>query len=167
MQLQSWHLLSEEQQTQVRGISISSEQIEFAGAGDKQLDSLEQEVSEELVGLAILLEDAAVGFLVLKRRSKAPSWASPKSVVVSGMRIDQRFQGSGVGSRALTLLSEWLRHHWPESQEISLSVDELNIRGIKAYSRAGFKDHGQRVQGRIGWVRYMSKPLQASTESAA
>jgi RimJ/RimL family protein N-acetyltransferase len=127
----------------------------------------EKEVSEDLVGLAIVLEDAAVGFLVLKRRSRAPSWASPNSAIVSGMRIDQRIQGSGVGSRALTLLSEWLRHHWPETKEISLSVDELNTRGIKAYSRAGFKDLGQRVQGRIGWVRYMRKPLQSSTESAA
>jgi hypothetical protein len=43
MQLQSWHLLSEKQQTQVRGINISSEQIEYAGAGGKQLDSLEKE----------------------------------------------------------------------------------------------------------------------------
>ena len=92
MQLQSWHLLSNEQQAQVRDIAISPGQIEYAGAGDKQLDSLGPEVSEEITGLAILLEDSAVGFLVLKRRSKAPSWASPNSAVVSGMRIDQRIQ---------------------------------------------------------------------------
>lgn len=163
--LQPWHSLSPAQQSQVRTLSISPEQIEYAGAVEKQLASVEAEPSDDLVGLCILEGEEAIGFLVLKRGAAAPEWAPPNSVVISGMRIDQARQGGGVGSHALILLPAWLQANWPTVTDIALSVDEENSRGIKAYGRAGFVDWGQRVAGRIGWVRYMSRPVMASSGS--
>ena len=155
LRLLDWPRLSPAQQAGVRGLAISDEQVEYAGAGDRQLAAVQAESGTDLVGLAIVQGEQAVGFLVLKRRSRAPAWADPEDAVVSGMRIDQRVQGSGIGSSALALLPAWLRQHWPGCPAITLTVDEENLRGLKAYARAGFVDLGEREAGRIGWVRRM------------
>ncbi len=77
------------------------------------------------------------------------------------MRIDQARQSQGLGAAALLALPHWLAQNWPESQSLILSVDEANTAGIRAYTKAGFQDHGVPKQGRIGWERLMSKALQA------
>lgn len=151
----AWPQLTPGQQAEVRGLAISDDQVEYAGAGPKQVSAVEAGSGDDLVGLAILADGHAVGFLVLKRRSQAPAWAAPEDAVVSGMRIDQRVQGTGLGSGALALLPHWLREHWPGCPAIALTVDETNLRGIHAYRRAGFEEHGEREVGRIGWVRRM------------
>jgi RimJ/RimL family protein N-acetyltransferase len=159
--LMAWPRLTPDQQAQVRGLAISDEQVEYAGTGDRQLAAVEADSGDDLVGLAVLCDERAVGFLVLKRRSRAPAWAAPEDATVSGMRIDQRAQGRGLGSAALALLPQWLREHWPHCPAIVLTVDEANLRGIKSYRRAGFEDQGLREMGRIGWVRRMRLPLAA------
>jgi len=165
--LLAWDKLSEAQQAQARAISISQQQIEYAGSVEKQLQGVEAESGCDLVGLAILDANAVVGFLVLKRGCKAPEWAAPGAAVVSGMRIDQSQQGRRIGSTALVALPSWVQEHWPGCTALALSVDEDNAQGIRAYSTAGFVDQGARVQGRIGWVRYMSKQLPANAASAS
>jgi RimJ/RimL family protein N-acetyltransferase len=75
------------------------------------------------------------------------------------MRIDLSMQGRGIGSATLQALPSWVAEHWPESHELILSVDEENAAARRAYAKAGFADHGIREQGRIGWVRYMSKAI--------
>jgi RimJ/RimL family protein N-acetyltransferase len=162
LRLLAWPDLSPSQQAQVRGLAVSEDGVEYAGAGDKQVAAVEAESGDDLVGLAIAMDEQAVGFLVLKRRSKAPAWARPEDAVVSGMRIDQQHQGAGLGSGALTLLPQWLRRHWPGCPAIALTVDENNLRGIKAYARAGFQDQGLRETGRIGWVRRMRLPISSA-----
>jgi ribosomal protein S18 acetylase RimI-like enzyme len=165
--LRSWALLSDAQRKQAQAVSITTEQLEYAGSVERQLESVAKESGPELAGLAILDNEVVAGFLVLKRGSKAPDWAAPNAAIISGMRIDQSQQGRRIGSTALLVLPSWLAEHWPACTELALSVDEENAQGIKAYAIAGFVDHGLRVQGRIGWVRYMSKHLQVKAPSAA
>lgn len=99
---------------------------------------------------------------VIKRGSSAPAWAGARAAAISAMRIDVSQQGKGLGSAALQALAAWLRRHWPESGELTLSVDEENQLARGAYAKAGFVDLGIREEGRIGWVRYMSKPVEAA-----
>ncbi len=163
----TWEQLSSEQRLQAESLSITQAQIEYAGSVAKQLKVIAAESGVDMVGLAILDQEVVVGFLALKRRTKAPHWATPNAAVISGMRIDQSVQGRRLGTAALTELPTWVGQNWPECTELSLSVDEDNAQAIRAYSNAGFADLGQRAQGRIGWVRYMSKPLATGNLSAA
>jgi RimJ/RimL family protein N-acetyltransferase len=165
--LRTWEQLSSEQRLQTGALSITQAQIEYAGSVAKQLEGIAAESGTDGVGLAILDQEVVVGFLALKRRTKAPDWATPGAAVISGMRIDQSVQGRRLGTSALLELPAWVRHHWPECTELALSVDEDNAQAIRAYSNAGFADLGQRAQGRIGWVRYMSKPLSVNNRSEA
>lgn len=153
--LKAWQQLSPPQQAQVRAIRISAEQIEFAGCGAKQLDVVENEESDQLVGLAILDGQNVVGFLVLKRGTTLPPWAPFGAALISGMRIDSVHQGRGFGSAALALLRAWVKNHWQDCVELILTVDEENHGSMKAYQRAGFEEIGKPEPGRIGLVRTM------------
>lgn len=159
VELKTWQQLSPPQQAQVRAIRISAEQIEFAGCGAKQLDVVENEASDQLVGLAILDGQNVVGFLVLKRGTTLPPWAPVGAALISGMRIDFAHQGRGFGSAALVLLRTWVKIHWHDCVELLLSVDEENHGGKKAYLRAGFEEIGKPEPGRIGLVRTMRMVL--------
>jgi ribosomal protein S18 acetylase RimI-like enzyme len=160
IELLSWWSLSSSQREAVLALQVSPIQIEYAGPIERAVASIGDSASENLAGIAVLRAEEVVGFLVLKRNDKAPTWAGPGMAVVSALRVDQRCQGGGIGSQALLSLESWVHAYWPESTVIALSVDEENSRGIAAYVRAGFIDWGKREQGRIGWVRYMSKPVR-------
>lgn len=159
VRLLPWPALSPAQQARVRALSIPAQQVEYAGAVDVQLAKLEAATDGSLAGLGILAGDEVVGFLVLMRGEKLPDWAPPGSAVVSGMRIDVARQGEGLGRAALGLVAGWAPAHWPGCTGLALAVDEDNAAGIRAYAAAGFVDQGQRVMGRIGWVRYMHRPF--------
>jgi RimJ/RimL family protein N-acetyltransferase len=171
LELARWQDLTASEQAAVAALSISAEQLEFAGRIEKALASCEaaneadaNQTTQDLVGLAIRKNsddgDLIVGFLVLKRRSQAPAWACADAAVVSGMRIDQAQQGKGTGTAALKALAIWTATHWPESSRLSLEVDEENTAGIRAYNKAGFTDDGAHKQGRIGWVRTLTMPIK-------
>jgi ADP-ribose pyrophosphatase YjhB (NUDIX family)/RimJ/RimL family protein N-acetyltransferase len=158
--LTSWRDLSPSDKVIVKNLSVSSQQVEYAGTMERAIGHCEEDTENDVTGLAIRINDKIVGFLLLKRRAKAPSWAIEGATTVAAMRIDLSHQGKGFGSMALKAISNWLGLNWPESSVLTLSVDEENIAGLCAYEKAGFRDHGVRDQGRIGWVRYMSKSTE-------
>jgi RimJ/RimL family protein N-acetyltransferase len=157
--LKRWQLLSPFEQAAVLGLSVTPQQVEFAGTVERSVKACQADQGNQIVGLAIFQGQRVVGFLVLKRGASAPPWANPTAAIVSAMRIDLSCQGTGLGSAALLALPSWVAENWPESDQLTLSVDEENESARSAYARSGFVDHGTREQGRIGWVRYMSKAI--------
>jgi len=157
--LKRWQRLSSSEQTAVLSLTVTPQQVEFAGTVERSVDACRTDQGDQVAGLAIFEGQRVVGFVVLKRGASAPAWASPAAAVVSAMRIDVSMQGRGIGSAALQALPSWVAENWPESGRLTLSVDEENESARRAYAKAGFADHGIRAQGRIGWVRYMSKAL--------
>jgi RimJ/RimL family protein N-acetyltransferase len=157
--LRRWQRLSPSEQTAVLRLTVTSQQSEFAGTVERSVEACQADQGDQVAGLAIFQGRSIVGFLVLKRGAKAPAWASSKAAVVSAMRIDVSMQGRGIGSATLQALPSWVAENWPESRELTLSVDEENASARRAYAKAGFADHGVREQGRIGWVRYLSKTI--------
>jgi diamine N-acetyltransferase len=157
--LKNWQTLSVSEQAGVLALNVTPEQVEFAGTVERSVQACRETPGNQVAGLAILSGPNVVGFLVLKRGASAPAWAGPKAATVSGMRIDLRWQGKGAGAGALQALPAWVAKNWPESTALTLSVDEGNASARRAYAKAGFVDHGTKDEGRIGWVRYMSKPI--------
>jgi ribosomal protein S18 acetylase RimI-like enzyme len=164
--LMPWQDLSPADQAAVLQLSVAEHQVEFAGAVEQAVAGCKADNAGNVVGLAVRANEQIVGFLVLKRGAAAPEWASPSAATVTAMRIGRDHQSKGLGSAALLALSNWITSKWPECESLSLSVDEGNAVGIRAYRRAGFHDQGTLVPGRIGYVRYMSKAIRASTERA-
>jgi diamine N-acetyltransferase len=159
VELVPWSQLPFEARAQASALQVTEQQVEYAGTTEAALTQYEAASREEVECLVILRESAVVGLLLLKRGAKAPKWAPPSSVVMSALRVAPEAQGRGIGTAALSALPQWVRSRWPEARAVSLSVDEENAAAIRAYVKAGWVDHGVRVEGRIGWVRYMSYPL--------
>jgi RimJ/RimL family protein N-acetyltransferase len=156
-----WEELSPAQKSDVENLKISDQQIEYAGPTRRAVAACASDPTGDVQGAAIFNGDVTVGFLVLKRGAANPSWASTAAAVISALRIDLRFQGLGIGTAALQYLPEWLSIYWPDTTSIMLSVDEENEVGRRSYAKAGWVDLGTREKGRIGWVRYMKRDLQA------
>ncbi|MGA3249646.1 MAG: GNAT family N-acetyltransferase [Paraburkholderia sp.] len=155
-----WEELSPSQKIDVENLKISDQQIEYAGPTRRTVEACISDLTGDIQGAAIFDGEVIVGFLVLKRRSAAPSWASTGAAVISALRVDLRVQGLGIGTAALQRLPEWLLTHWADTASIMLSVDEENETGRRSYAKAGWLDLGTRDTGRIGWVRYMKRDVQ-------
>ena len=159
--LKRWQLLSPAEQAAVLSLNVTAQQIEFAGTVERSVQACQEDQANEVAGLAVLHDQTVVGFLVIKRGASVPAWAGAGAAAISAMRIDVSQQGKGLGSAALQAVAAWLPRNWPESSELTLSVDEENQLARGAYAKAGFVDLGKREEGRIGWVRYMSRPVEA------
>jgi RimJ/RimL family protein N-acetyltransferase len=160
--VESWGSLSQASRTEVRGLVLSEPQVEYAGTIERSIERCRSDTTGDVQGVAIFQGDTVVGFLELKRRLAAPVWASSQTVVVSSLRIDQRFQGQGIGTTALTFLPAFVLHWWSDAESIMLAVDEENGAARRSYEKAGWVETGVREQGRIGWVRYMNRLLDVS-----
>jgi GNAT superfamily N-acetyltransferase len=158
--LARWQTVGPAAQERIRQLSVSEQQVEYAGTIERSLDACSLDRTGDVQGVAIFNGQEAVGFFLLKRGVAAPTWATYKAVVVSSLRVDQRWQGQGIGTAALKCMSAFVVEWWPEAQSIMLSVDEDNEAARRAYGKAGWLDTGTRDRGRIGWVRYMTLNLR-------
>ncbi len=158
-----WPALTAAERDAVLRLEISAAQVEFAGTLHKSVAACERGDPAEVAGLAIRTEAGIVGWLVLKRGAAAPDWTPPDGAVVSGLRMDLRHQGRGLGTAALALLPGWLARHWPDTTMLALRVDDGNVAGIRAYEKAGWAEVGARQMGRVGVERTMTLRLGAGT----
>ena len=158
-ELVDWRVLTLAERDAVLGLKISAEQLEFAGAVAKSVAACETANPAEVAGLAVRVDGAVVGWVVLKRGGSAPDWVGADTAVVSGLRIDARHQGRGLGGAALAALARWVARHWPQAALLALRVDDGNAAGIRAYEKAGWVEAGERRVGRVGVERTMSLRL--------
>ncbi len=157
--LVDWRALTAAERDAVLGLEISAAQLEFAGAVGKSVASCEAATPAEVAGLAVRADDRIVGWVVLKRGAAAPAWVAADAAVVSGLRIDARHQGRGLGGAALAGLAAWVARHWPRTALLALRVDDDNAAGIRAYEKAGWVETGARHVGRVGVERTMTLRL--------
>ncbi len=71
-ELVDWRALTLAERDAVLGLEISAEQREFAGDVGKSLAACEAANPAEVAGLAVRVDEAIVGWVVLKRGSSAP-----------------------------------------------------------------------------------------------
>ncbi len=157
--VEAWQLLAPADQERVRRLAIAPRQVEYAGSTANAVAACDDGDPKQVVGLALRVDGAIVGFVVVKRRDAAPDWAGPGTAVISALRVDVAHQGRGIGSASLAAIAGWVRQHWTSATSIALTVDEENVAAIRAYAKAGWSAVGERFEGRIGWVRTMSRAV--------
>jgi RimJ/RimL family protein N-acetyltransferase len=95
-------------------------------------------------------------------RRPAPDGVAAEAAVVSGLRIDVRHQGRGLGAAAMAAMAamaRWVARRWPKVSLLTLRVDDGNTAGIRTYEKAGWAETGERRVGRVGVERTMSLRL--------
>ena len=160
LRLEDWRSLSPDLQDAVRALSITADQVDFAGTVDAAIALCEADDGSEIVGLAILAGSTVVGFLLVKRGASAPAWVSDDAAIATALRVDEKRQGRGIGTNTLVMLPSWVRSNWPDRKSLVLSVDESNRAAIRSYTKAGWIDRGRYPKGWFGWERRMRKPLE-------
>jgi len=159
VKLADWRELAPAEREAVLHIEIDASQVEFAGTLARSVAACEAGDPAEVAGLAIRVEGAAVGWVLVKRGAAAPDWVDAGDVVISGLRIDRRQQGRGLAALALAELSFWVARRWPRAERLVLRVDEGNVAGIRAYEKAGWREVGERRLGRVGVEWTMARAL--------
>ena len=160
VELADWGTLASAERQAVLRLEISADQVEFAGPVERSVAACAVGNPADIAGLAIRAAGRIVGWVLLKRGASAPDWVPDDAAVVSGLRIDQREQGRGIGALALAELARWAGRHWPQAARLVLRVDEGNVAGIRAYEKAGWREVGERRVGRVGVERTMTLPLR-------
>jgi RimJ/RimL family protein N-acetyltransferase len=155
-----WGTLAPAEREAVARLQISVDQVEFAGPVARSVAACEAGDPAKVAGLAIRADGRIVGWVLLKRGASAPDWVPNDAAVVSGLRIDLREQGRGIGALALAELAGWVARRWPRAARLVLRVDEGNVAGIRAYEKAGWREVGERRVGRVGVERTMTLPLR-------
>ncbi len=99
--------------------------------------------------LAFVLGDQVIGLCCIERqpRTIAPIDFDAATVGLRGFFIDARWQGRGLGRRALALLLDTLEQRHPAARWLVLGVDEDNAAALGLYRQAGFVDGAQRYHG--------------------
>lgn len=118
--------------------------------------------------ISIIQDDVAIGFLVLDNGvDKAIYSANPHALLLRAMSINPTYQGKGYAKAALLHmdLHRLIQHHFPNTHEIILGVNEKNQLAQHVYQQARFHDTQRRYQGPFGQQIIMAKniaPFQAA-----
>ncbi len=91
---------------------------------------------------AIYLDDTPVGFLMLSDDSLAPEPPADPEIFLWRFMVDERYQGQGIGTAALGLMIDHVRHKGGfKALETTFVPGEGGPEGV--YLRAGFKHTGR------------------------
>jgi GNAT superfamily N-acetyltransferase len=116
---------------------------------------------------AIVADNDVVGFGTLHVNAATDTgWPdSHTAVLLRGFLVDRRRQGLGYGTAATLAAVDLAEALAAElglpATGVVLGVNELNLAGQAAYTKAGFIDAGQFLGGRSGPQRIMFRPFTA------
>ncbi|TYS67858.1 GNAT family N-acetyltransferase [Sutcliffiella horikoshii] len=101
--------------------------------------------------IVILEKGKPAGFFVLYQGEELPSYTdNPNAILLRAYSVAVPFQGKGIAGKSLELLPNYVKRNFPHVDEVVLAVNVRNETAQRVYLRAGFKDSGRRVMGRMG-----------------
>lgn len=131
----------------VRAVEVGPAQAQYVGNTAFNLQDAHNDPLAE--PMAILRNGRVIGFYRLDFAAHAVigrSLGAPH-VGIRAFCIDQREQGHGHGTRAVTAMAADLHKRHPERRLLALLVHARNRSAIASYRRAGFIHNGEYVPG--------------------
>lgn len=129
--------LSQRQMELLSQLTVSEWQVIKGGSFTESLDAWRDGPANKVLGLCFLSAGQPVGMVLFKRPPLSPSWASATAATIHGLKITQSFQGRGLGHRSFRLAIQRLKHYWPETTDLMLSVDSDNAAALAVYRACG------------------------------
>ncbi|MEJ2765590.1 GNAT family N-acetyltransferase [Photobacterium sp. MCCC 1A19761] len=118
-------------------LSVSEEQLKFVGTIDEILVNIDNVVHPHV----IMSDDRVVGFFLIDTTyANNYEFAEPGSLGLRAYLIGQQYQGQGLGKLAVQELSGFLSLHYPQFQQIYLTVNCKNPGAKHCYLSGGFED---------------------------
>ncbi|WP_255438783.1 GNAT family N-acetyltransferase [Brevibacillus sp. AG162] len=91
-----------------------------------------------------------------------PYTPNDRAIIFKSFSIDSRHQKKGYALRVFHGLADIAREHYPERDEIVLTVHHTNTPAIQLYKKAGLIDQGWRFAGEYGEELIFHLDLTAS-----
>lgn len=157
--LVSFDHLNPPQMGRLRRLGIPDDQQKFGGSFEETLEQYLSYACPTIRGFCILKTDGPVGLMVLKRPPSSPDWVPEDAASLHGLKIDQRWQGRGLGKRALLLAIDEAVAIWPGLRQLVLTVDAGNSTALALYRSFAMEDSGPVHEGRLGREHRMTKYL--------
>jgi RimJ/RimL family protein N-acetyltransferase len=131
----------------VLALRVHPDQYAFVSPIEASL--ADAELSHGSTPMVILGNGAPVGFYRIEHHASTIA-ERDYGVPALGLRsffIDARWQGRGLGARAIAALVADLRERHPEARLLVLTVNCRNLPALALYRRAGFEDSGALYHG--------------------
>lgn len=147
-------------QAELLQLGVSHRQQAYVG----HIDNLLADVAScpESESMAICLGNEAIGYYRIDPHPRSVA-GRDFDVHALGLRaffIDQRWQGQGLGTRALAALIDDLGKRHVNARLLVLNVNVSNAAATRMYQRAGFVQSGELYHGgRAGPQHLMLRPL--------
>jgi ribosomal protein S18 acetylase RimI-like enzyme len=151
VQLIDYRDLSQTQRDQLIDIEVSAEQRRYAGDISSALYILLSIDSDDMRGVALLLDSVPRGFLLLQRGAFLPPWAAADAAAINALQVDRRVQGRGLGRFCMQAIPDLVRDLWPGVRRLQLSVEPNNDAALALYRATGWVDSGNGYRARQGY----------------
>ncbi|WP_066304986.1 GNAT family N-acetyltransferase [Bacillus sp. FJAT-29814] len=128
---------------------LSEEQVKFTAHPLDALLACEKDPTRFPV--VIFYNDLPAGFFVLHGWEGVKEyWDNRSAILLRGYSVNTAFQGRGIAQKSLELLPAFVNKHFPDRDEIILSVNNSNPLAQHVYKKCGFIDRGVRTMGSKG-----------------
>lgn len=126
-------------------LAVKPEQVQFVVENAKLLVD---QLNENEHPVLMLLAEKVVGFFYLDLGYQAAhSFCLPSAIGVRMVMLDQRYQGQGIGSKALSQLPTYIKQYYPDCDALFLTVNCRNKQAYRSYEKCGFIDTGELYLG--------------------
>lgn len=136
--------LSQDDFEQVAAITLHDSQIPFAGTAQEFLAADNPTIPRFVVKQG----EQVIGYFRLDLDfSIAHSFCTADDIGLRTFVIDQKHQGKGFGGQAMKALAPFVAVHFPEKENIYLTVNYRNPSAKTCYEKAGFKSQSEPYLG--------------------
>lgn len=127
----------------VENIEVKAEDRKFTRTPLHNIE-LAQEDEERHSIVVLDDEERCVGYFVLHEGSGvAPYSSNPKALFFRSFSIDARYRGQGYGTATMRELPQFVKNHYPEVNEICLTVNTDNDIAQRLYQRLNYTIQGE------------------------
>ena len=134
---------------------LSENQLEFTGTPSECIELATKDRNRHCI--LAMKEETLVTFFVLHEKDGPKSYSdNPAAILLRAFSTDFNHLGKVCAKRALVLLPDFVRGHFPHTKEIVLGVNLRNTAAQALYKKCGFVDEGRRMMGKRGEQIVMS-----------
>jgi RimJ/RimL family protein N-acetyltransferase len=139
----------------VLALRVQEDQFPFVGRIEDSLADVAVCPGSE--GLALVVDDAVVGYVRIDRRASALGDHSlaEGAVALRSFMIDAGRQGEGLGRRSLDAIHAYVAGRHPDRERILLTVNVRNEAAVHVYRRAGYRDSGELYHGGLAGPQFV------------
>jgi len=135
--------------TPLTDFTLPDEQLTFTSLPLHKMD--DPNLSKDTKHILIVEQGKPVGYFALEYGEKLFRYSDNQGArLLTSFSIDSRYQGKGLAKQGLRLLPEFMKNHFPETEEVVLGVNQKNKAALNLYLKTGFVDNQEIYEGRKG-----------------